>query len=797
MSLTDRKQRTRANYMATTIIIAAVVVLIWGMLSPVTGQEPALNPLGIEIVGPRELLAGSRGALRVVVTDHQRHQPAVGALVSIRLSALDTPHTRQLFVGRTDTRGTLQAGFGIPNVEPGSYDLIIRARYNELRDSLTQRITLKRVYQVLLTTDKPIYQPAQLMHIRALALKRPDLHAVTNTPLTLEVADAKGNKVFKQTQKTNDFGIAAVDFQLADEVNMGRYTIRAIMQDQETEKKVTVKRYVLPKFKVTLTTDRDYYLPGEQVEGTVQADYFFGKPVAGGEVQITVKTFDVEYTEIAQIEGQTNSEGTFDFEVRLPTSFVGQPLEQGKAFLEFEVQVTDAAEHSETIFKTSTVAASHIIINAVPESGNLVPNLENRVYIMTTKPDGTPISAVLESIEAQDTRGEPIQLLEVPQSTDEMGMAIVTLQLPEQTATAAPAPMRPPLAFARPGRIGPPSSAPIVLNVRARMDNGFTAEKEIQLPTEVQPGGGSILLRTDAALYAVGDSILATALTAPAGRGTVYFDVVKDRQTMLTRAADIKAGRAEISIPLSQQLSGTIYLSAYRIMPSGQIVRDTRPLYVEPAADLNIGIDADKDTYLPGGEANLNFTVTDDEGNPVAAALGINVVDEAVFALQELQPGMEKVYFYLEKELMKPRYEIHGLELPEIITPGPGPVVPLTEDARKQQAAQFLFAAAEIPELDVFQADSYAERLAQAREEWAKQLRPLVEHIGTALRKYINQHNNQPPAADTAVRDLLNSGLLKEQELKDPWGNQLILTPADARLLFQYTVLRPSVCRQG
>ncbi len=779
MSLPKSADRVRANHMAAGIIAVATLVLVWSMLSPATGQEPRLNPLGIEIIGPTELLTGSRAALRVVVTDHQQRVPAAGALVSIRLAAPDSERTRQLFFGRTDDKGTLQAGFSIPKLEPGSYDLVVRAQYNNYRDSITQRITLKRVYQVLLTTDKPIYQPGQLMHLRALALRRPNLHAVKDTPLTLEVADAKGNKVFKQTQKTNEFGIVGIDFQLADEVNMGRYTIRAIIEDQETEKNVTVKRYVLPKFKVTLTTDRDYYLPGEPVEGTVQADYFFGKPVAGGEVQITVKTFDVDYTEIAQIEGNTDEQGTFDFEVKLPTSFVGQPLEQGNAFLEFEVNVTDAAEHTEKIIKTSTVAASHIIINAVPESGNLVPNLENRVYIMTTKPDGTPVSATVESMELRDAGGEPIELTEMPQRTDEMGMGTVTFIVAETPAEASGGRLGRPMFFERQGPASPPLSAPVTLTIRARTANGFTTERQIELPTESQPTGGNILLRSDAALYRVGDNILATALTVPAERGTIYFDVVKDRQTMLTRAADVRAGRAEISIPLSQELGGTIYLSAYRIMPNGQIVRDTRPLYVEPAADLNIGIDADKDTYLPGGEATLNFTVTNSDGEPVAAALGINVVDEAVFALQELQPGMEKVYFYLERELMKPRFEIHGLELPGIIIPLPGAVVPLTEDARKQQAAQFLFAAVDVPEPDVFQVDSYAERLAAAREEWAEQLRPLVEHIATALRKYINEHDNQAPPADTAVRDLLNSGLLRQQELNDPWGNRLTLTPAN------------------
>ena len=80
---------------------------------------------------------------------------------------------------------------------------------------------------------------------------------------------------------SRNFGIAAVDFTLADEVNMGTYTLRAILPQGQAEKKVRVERYVLPKFKTTLTTEKPYYLPGDTVKGSVQADYFFGKPVAG------------------------------------------------------------------------------------------------------------------------------------------------------------------------------------------------------------------------------------------------------------------------------------------------------------------------------------------------------------------------------------------------------------------------------------------------------------------------------------------------------------------------------------
>ncbi len=776
-------QITKAQHIKVAAVIGVVVLgaVVWMMMSPATGQQGPLSPLGLEVIGQTELLANSRGAVRIVATDHHRHTPAEGALISVRIAPAGSAETQMLFVGRADAAGTVQAGFDISNLEPGQYDLIVRAQYRGYRDEVRQTVTIQRGYQVLVTTDKPIYQPTQIMHLRALALRRPDLHAVADQEMTLEVADAKGNKVFKKVLPTNKFGIAAADFALADEVNMGRYTIRAIIDGQQTEKKVTVKRYVLPKFKVTLSTNRDYYLPGSQVEGTVQADYFFGKPVAGGQVEIVAKTFDVEYTEIARIEGKTDEEGTYRFDLELPAHFVGQPLEQGNAFLEFDVKLTDQAEHAEQIIKTSTVAASHILINAVPEAGKIVPNVKNVVYILTSQPDGKPQRADVTITKAEMARGTVV-LTQTEVHTDEMGIATIALQVESKPLSVEEAAER-----RRPvGRmqipLGPEHWAGeqhVVLTVAGRTAQGWTVEKEITLPISDQPPTGNVLLRTDAALYEVGGTIDAVAYTAPAKRGTVYFDVVKDRQTMFTYAAEVKGGQAKVDIPLSPALGGTIYLSAYRIMPDGQIVRDTRPLFVEPAADLNIDIAADTDTYLPGGEARLGFTVTDTEGHPVAAALGVNVVDEAVFALQELQPGMEKVYFYLEKELMKPRYEIHGLEMEAIVTRPPGTIVPLTEDARKQQAARVMFASVEIPELPTFQQDSYAERLAKAREQWGEQLRPQVERIQRALQQYINQHDGEPPSADDAVKLLLRARLLRETDLRDPWGNRMTLIPAD------------------
>src|SRR5205085_3790377 len=106
---------------------------------------------------------------------------------------------------------------------------------------------------------------------------------------------------------------------------------------------------------------------------------------------------------------------------------------------------------------------------------------------------------------------------------------------------------------------------------------------------------------------------------------------------------------------LPSEVFGTVEVHAYQMLNHGEILRDSRVIYVQPAKELKVNVKADRDVYLPGQEGKIRFEVTDQQGKPTAAALGVIIVDEAVYALQEMQPGLEKVYFTLQEELMKPQ----------------------------------------------------------------------------------------------------------------------------------------------
>src|SRR5580698_1923362 len=107
------------------------------------------------------------------------------------------------------------------------------------------------IYTLSLHDALPIYQPGQTIHVRALALERAHHEATAGRKLTFDVEDSRGNKVFKKVTQTDQYGIASAEFGLADEVNLGTYHLRALMDTADAghannaEIALNVERYVL------------------------------------------------------------------------------------------------------------------------------------------------------------------------------------------------------------------------------------------------------------------------------------------------------------------------------------------------------------------------------------------------------------------------------------------------------------------------------------------------------------------------------------------------------------------------
>ena len=607
----------------------------------------------VRVLGQQTYVAGGQAAVRVIATD-SASQPIPGP-GAVRVELYDAGQEPQvLFTGPLNRRGTTEAQFSFPAGLVGPHSLRYVVDTTIGSTEFTQPVRLEDKSQILLTTEKPLYQPGQVIHARALALDRATHQASANRTLTFEVQDSRGNKVFKKSTQTDEFGVASADFGLADEVNLGSYQLRAIMEGpaQTTATlALDVERYVLPKFKVALEftgKSQHGYRPGDHVTGVVRANYFFGKAVDNGDVTVKASAMDVAMFEAASVHGATDAEGAWHFDLQLPNYFAGRPLEQGAARVLIEATVKDSAAHSETRGEPITVSQSPILITAVPEGGTLVPGLDNEVFLLTSYADGQP---------ARTTIRHHASNVDLDVTTDAGGVAVI--------------------------RVHGSSYAP-TLELEAHDDAGNHAEANLTLATRT--GQDQVLLHTEKAVYRAGDPIHLHVFSTRE-RGTVYVDVVKDSQTVLTRDLDLVNGQADLTLTATPDLAGTIDCHAYLIGQNAQPVADHRLAFVQPADELKIETTTDAAVYKPGDDARIHFKVTNSRGEGVRAALGLQIVDQAVFALAEKQPGFAKVFFYLEQEVMKPRYEIHSVGMPQILT---------TADASRDLAGRALFAATEM-----------------------------------------------------------------------------------------------------
>jgi hypothetical protein len=583
--------------------------------------QQVLPAYEVAVEGPSQLLRGKPASYRVRARDPFTKKPRAGMPLTLAVRKDSAPVGS--YEGVTAATGDVVFELNLP--DEGGYQLAVSAASQGVKAEAASTIAISAPgSKVLLTTDKPLYQPGQTIHLRALALSEQGNTPIAGAQALFEVEDGKGNKVLKRAVATDDHGIAAADFVIGPVVNQGGFKVRATVGDRKTEKTVNVSRYALPKFKVGVQTDKGWYRAGETVLVTLDAGYFFGKPVAQGQVSVEASTLDVGQTVFQTVQGKTDPTGKFSFSLKLPSSLVGLPLDGGKALVNLKVKVSDTAQQQVTQEKQLTVSQSGVDIALVPESTALVPGVENQLDLFAADPLGAP-------------------LLGAP----------VSLALPDGTSLAGQTDGYGHARFAWTPVDG------VVPTLSATVTPAGSAAATAQFTFNTQQGSSHVVVRTDRAVYAVGESVeVQIACSDPAA--TVYVDWINAGQTVDMRTLPIKDGAASFTMPIDTALLGSNRVEAYIVGDDGNIIRTGRTIFARGAGGLSVDLTTDKAQYEPGQPAKLTFSVTDEAGQPSVAALGVQVVDEAVFSLIDARPGLLRTYFELEDDFSQPTYEIHG-----------------------------------------------------------------------------------------------------------------------------------------
>jgi alpha-2-macroglobulin-like protein len=632
------------------MILAMTAVVLAGIHVHYMTLKP--SPYDLRVLGQTEWLPDTDASIHLRLLRHDgRLEQGVPVTVELTDQRPTAGRRVQLANVTTGEHGLAVARFRLPDWPDGPYQLQVNAspRAAPGPETLSRTVTLKHSWRLMASTDKPVYQPGQVIHMRGLALRRPDLKPVAGQVMAFSVTDPRGNVVFRDGRPTSRFGIGSADCPLAGELIEGNYHVDCRVDETTSRATVEVRRYVLPRFEVALALDRAHYQPGQTIKGRVQADYVFGKPVSDGSVTVTLASTDLPPKSLQTLEVRTDAGGAAAFEVVLPETLIGREQDGGPARVAVTATVRDPGGQTRGRTESIVVAAQPIRIEVIPEAGSLVKGLPNTIHLLTTTLDGRPARTQL----TVSGSGLDLKL-----RASELGVASFELD---------------------------PRADIVSLNIQAEDRQGRTGRRQVELKSGALDGG--YLVRTDKAVYDGGEPVRVTVLAS--GVEPVFLDLIKGGQTVLSESVKIAQGRGERPIDLPPELFGTVVLYAYRDGPDGLPVRQSRVIYIRPTRALSIKMTTDRPEYRPGERVSLAFAMTDEHGKPAPGAISLAAVDEAVFGVLDSRPGRDRSFFTLEPELLKPVYEIEDWSPDEAEA---GALVRAATPAERVQLEQALFA---------------------------------------------------------------------------------------------------------
>lgn len=557
---------------------------------------------------PDRVLSGADVSILVMAMD-DRGAPLANEPVQIYLDRDN--RSDQVWSGRTDESGTVAPILNMPS-GTGKATIIVESS-TERTETPT---VLDNTIRTIITTDKPIYQPGQTVHMRALTYSGAN-PIPQESDILLEVVDPNGDKIFKKLLTPNEFGITSYDFALSDQLVQGPYTITATVDGDVQTKTIVVKEYVLPKFRVDVLGLDDWYLIGRAMDGVVSAEYFFGK-VVEGTVSIEANLYLGVWSPFYSTEG-TLVDGEFGFTIPAVTYAIGLSETGGNGYLQVNYTVEDTGGHVEKRTKVIAIAPSEVMLSVLTDS--CVIGEISDFYVIVRTPDGQPIAnrSIAARVYLEDSG--TYRTLDNALS-DSRGVAKFSFRYNGEAIAE------------------------------------FYASSSRDATVVDLRGLSGLKVISDRTAYEVGDvGSFEIHYSGESFTNNVYYDVVSRGYVVDRGVVQLSYGEAVIDVVMTPDMEPFAQMRVYKIEKDMRVARDAVTFAVGTSTTLSVDVAAGEESYYPRDTVDIGMTVTR-YGEPVVAALGISAVDEAVYEVGSMFSGFEEIIFGLDEQFIEPQYQL-------------------------------------------------------------------------------------------------------------------------------------------
>ncbi|XP_056119468.1 alpha-2-macroglobulin-like [Rhinichthys klamathensis goyatoka] len=144
-----------------------------------------------------------------------------------------------------------------------------------------RKVMFKPYYPLtFIQTDKPIYIPGQTVNFRVVTMDT-NFAPLDQQYSTVVLEDSQGNRIGQWTNVSSTRWILQRSYELNPEARQGMYELKAFIGDRMISHDFEVKKYVLPKFEVTVKKTKEVSVEEEELIIEVCGKYTYGQPVPG------------------------------------------------------------------------------------------------------------------------------------------------------------------------------------------------------------------------------------------------------------------------------------------------------------------------------------------------------------------------------------------------------------------------------------------------------------------------------------------------------------------------------------
>ncbi len=641
-------------------------------------------------------LETSAPSLRLWCTEAQSGRPIAGAEVKVWTRRRGNPGFWEQHESTTGADGLAKLEI---DAVGGNFDFLALLKNREHQAICTSWASFhgsSRGMRVYVVTDRPAYRPDQDVQWRLTARAFDGLDHTTpaGTKLAYTLTGPRGDELETGELILNEFGSASGQFRTTETMALGEY--RLMFRDPATDTWIgqstlfRLEEYKLPEFevRVELPTAEDgspvSFVLGDTVRAEIEARTYFGAPVAGGEVEVTVTRSDYHrpptprgefawFTEsfnstlhlwrgvhggeqVLREDFTTDAEGRVQIEFDTP--FVGSQ----ESVYTISARVVDAARREVTGTGTVNVRKSAYDVELIPERTLVRPGSSAKIQVASRDANLRPVSvsgrlrlyraswkeAFVDPVGTHWDGGEarrsfpdlkvwppagwhplpPVQELEL----------IETLEV--TTSDLGTASFEPTLAAAGSYLVRWISTDPRTGEVSSEV----WLHAADETTREIQLAETGLRLIFDETAFVEGQPGQVMVVTDASDRW-VWLRVIGER-LIEDRVLHLDGTVQLVTFEVDRAWIPNVQLIASEVRE--RKIRQTSAEVTVPPVQrfLDLQVTLDREEYRPGSEGQVRVLVTDADGEPVRTELSLSLFDASIGAISNDLAGDPRKFFY-------------------------------------------------------------------------------------------------------------------------------------------------------